>query len=358
MDSSPRTVDNKKPGFVVDKQVCRLDIPRIRQGLTCWSVTLHTALLKMPGRARRFVLLTPLWLFLSSVCYAKVHGHSDCYGLRCPSFLAGIIPLALGILKGEPETLGLQWDSDHTSVSDEMRSTVCALRSPVLECIWRVAPGCSRGRPPEDAGAKSALAFLSAELARDQHVGRRTIVTSALEQVMSLKNQGVCWYALDRRAFLRVARLGGGTAFLAACGTSSAPAGKGQKVTVTFWTPGGGGDFCTGLDAIARDFEQHHPHIAIAETQCGTGEQEFNEVLLARIAAGTPARCDAPLDLPGRPGGPRFPAAARRTDAASTLCAGGELATSSAGELPVRGEDVWSARHRRFVWSLVQPGYV
>ena len=48
------------------------------------------------------------------------------------------------------------------------------------------------------------------------------------------------------------------------------------------------GDFCTGLDAIARDFEQHHPNIAIAETQCGTGEQEFNEVLLARIAAGNP----------------------------------------------------------------------
>ena len=105
---------------------------------------------------------------------------------------------------------------------------------------------------------------------------------------MSLKNQGVCWHAIDRRAFLRWLGWGGGTACLAACGTSSTPAGKGQKVIVTFWTPGGGGDFCTGLDAIARDFEQHHPSIAIAETQCGTGEQEFNEVLLARIAAGTP----------------------------------------------------------------------
>ena len=31
-----------------------------------------------------------------------------------------------------------------------------------------------------------------------------------------------------------------------------------------------------------------HPNIAIAETQCGTGDQEFNEVLLARIAAGNP----------------------------------------------------------------------
>src|SRR5262245_8009877 len=107
-------------------------------------------------------------------------------------------------------------------------------------------------------------------------------------QVMSLKNQGMYGHAIDRRAFLRWLGWGGGMACLAACGTSSTPAGKGQKVIVTFWTPGGGGDFCTGLDAIARDFEQHYPSIAIAETQCGTGEQEFNEVLLARIAAGTP----------------------------------------------------------------------
>src|SRR5215813_6232514 len=103
---------------------------------------------------------------------------------------------------------------------------------------------------------------------------------------MSLKNQGVYWHAMNRRAFLRWLVWGGGTACLAACGTSSTPAGKGQKTTVTFWTPGGGGDLCLGLDAIARDFEQHHPSIAIAETQCGTGDQEFNEVLLARIAAG------------------------------------------------------------------------
>src|SRR5262249_10286149 len=107
-------------------------------------------------------------------------------------------------------------------------------------------------------------------------------------QAMNLKNQSVCWHAFNRRTFLRWLGWGGGTACLAACGTSSTPVGKSQKVTVTFWTPGGGGDFCLGLDAIARDFEQHHPSIAIAETQCGTGDQEFNEVLLARIATGNP----------------------------------------------------------------------
>lgn len=105
---------------------------------------------------------------------------------------------------------------------------------------------------------------------------------------MRIKNGGVSRHGMERRAFLRLVRFGAGTACLAACGASSTPSGVGQKVTVTFWTPGGGGDFCTALDNIARDFEKHHPTMAIAETQCGTGEQEFNEVLLARLAAGNP----------------------------------------------------------------------
>src|SRR2546428_292428 len=121
-----------------------------------------------------------------------------------------------------------------------------------------------------------------------QFVAGSIITTLAVEHVMSRENRGVYWHASERRAFLRWLGWGGGTACLAACGTASTPAGKGQKVIVTFWTPGGGGDFCTGLDVIARDFEQRYPSIAIAETQCGTGDQEFNEVLLARIAAGHP----------------------------------------------------------------------
>jgi len=89
---------------------------------------------------------------------------------------------------------------------------------------------------------------------------------------------------IDRRAFLRVIGLGAGTAALAACGRS-APPEVGESVTVSFWTPGGGGDFCAQLDAIAQDFQQQFPTIQIAPTQCGTGEQDFTEVLLARIAA-------------------------------------------------------------------------
>ena len=70
-----------------------------------------------------------------------------------------------------------------------------------------------------------------------------------------------------------------------------------------------------------------------------------------------PARCDGPLDLPGALAarGSLLPLDALMQQA---CCAGGELATGGAGELPVRRKDVWPARHCGFVWSLVQPGYV
>jgi multiple sugar transport system substrate-binding protein len=92
---------------------------------------------------------------------------------------------------------------------------------------------------------------------------------------------------IGRRAFLRLMGLGGGTAILAACDTSTPP-GAGEPVTVVFWTPGGGGDFCAWFDTIAKDFRKSYPTIHMGPTQCGTGDQEFVEVLLARIAAGNP----------------------------------------------------------------------
>src|ERR671930_2381237 len=104
---------------------------------------------------------------------------------------------------------------------------------------------------------------------------------------MRITHSGSARTGIDRRTFLRLFGLGGGTAVLAACGTSPPP-GTGEPVRVVFWTPGGGGDFCAQLDAIAKDFQQHHPSIRIGPTQCGAGEQDFNEILLARIAAGNP----------------------------------------------------------------------
>ena len=104
---------------------------------------------------------------------------------------------------------------------------------------------------------------------------------------MAITHNGPPRTGVDRRALLRLIGLGGGAAILAACGTSTPP-GQEEPVIVTFWTPGGGGDFCATLDAIAKDFRQHYPSIHIGPTQCGAGEQDFGEVLLARIAAGNP----------------------------------------------------------------------
>ena len=149
----------------------------------------------MPGRARRFVLLTSLWIFLSSVCYANVHGHSDCHGLRCPSLPAGIISPVLSILKEEPETLGLQWDSDHASGSDEVRSTVCALRLPVLECItWENCGACpaparaARRCPSPCAGALRRMRPPRVRCVRPR--SRRNAPGGALPRTLAHKGLG------------------------------------------------------------------------------------------------------------------------------------------------------------------------
>jgi multiple sugar transport system substrate-binding protein len=117
---------------------------------------------------------------------------------------------------------------------------------------------------------------------------------------------------LDRRAFLRLLGAGGGAALLAACGASApqqaeaptaaaqptaaqgpaptaAAAATGERIPVSFWTPGGSDVFCQGFGTIAQNYEQLHPNIDIGEVQCGTGNQDdYNQVLLARIAAGDP----------------------------------------------------------------------
>jgi multiple sugar transport system substrate-binding protein len=124
---------------------------------------------------------------------------------------------------------------------------------------------------------------------------------------------------LSRRDFIRLTSMGGGTILLAACGaTPAAPtgsatqapaaegaepttapaAGGGEQTVVTFWTPGGSQSFCANFATIAENFEAVHSNIDIAEVQCGTGEQAFNEVLLARIAAGNPPDATITWDSP------------------------------------------------------------
>jgi ABC-type glycerol-3-phosphate transport system substrate-binding protein len=104
--------------------------------------------------------------------------------------------------------------------------------------------------------------------------------------------------ALSRRTFLRFAGTGMGVALLAACAAppaaqqggaqaESAPAAD-EKISLSFWTPGGSAIYCAGFGDIAANYEAENPNVDIEDAQCGTGEQNFNEVLLARVAAGDP----------------------------------------------------------------------
>lgn len=91
---------------------------------------------------------------------------------------------------------------------------------------------------------------------------------------------------VTRREFLQVLGGIGGTALmLAACGGSPGSPGN---VTLNFWTPGGSAPYCGALNDGGKDFAKAHPNIKIAPVTCGTGSQDFNEALLARIAAGNP----------------------------------------------------------------------
>lgn len=156
----------------------------------------------------------------------------------------------------------------------------------------------------------------------------------------SRKNAGAL-NRMDRRTFLRLTGAGGGAALLAACGGSAPPqeaataapaaaaptaapaaaaataapaaptaapaaeaptaapaAVAGDKTVVTFWTPGGSPVFCNGFATIGEAYEKLHPEVDIAEVQCGTGQQAFKEVLLARIAAGNPPDATISWDSP------------------------------------------------------------
>ncbi|MCK6626210.1 MAG: substrate-binding domain-containing protein [Anaerolineae bacterium] len=112
---------------------------------------------------------------------------------------------------------------------------------------------------------------------------------------------------LSRREFLRFAGLTGAAAYLTACGqttpaqeggqaspiaaaqaTPAEAAASAEKVTVSFWTPGGSDVFCQGFNTIAQNFEKVEPGLDISEVQCYSGDEAYNEVLLANIAAGNP----------------------------------------------------------------------
>lgn len=108
--------------------------------------------------------------------------------------------------------------------------------------------------------------------------------------------------AISRReALVRLAGIGGGAFLLTSCGSSATSSGA---FTMNFWTPGGSKTFCAMQGTIEQNYAQSHPNFHAGTVKCGTGQQDFNEVLLARIAAGNPPDAtiiwDTPVSLGAR----------------------------------------------------------
>lgn len=105
---------------------------------------------------------------------------------------------------------------------------------------------------------------------------------------------------MNRRDFLKFAGLTGGASVLAACGTKPAQVPDEQstapeepvmeeKIALTFWTPGGSDQYCAGFTTIAENYMKENPNITMNPTQCNPTGENYTEVFLANIAAGTPA---------------------------------------------------------------------
>jgi multiple sugar transport system substrate-binding protein len=102
---------------------------------------------------------------------------------------------------------------------------------------------------------------------------------------LGAKGRSNSFAEMNRRRLMQLAAAGGGAALLA---TRAESAFGQDPVEIDFWTPGGSGPFCAGFDTIAQNYIAANPGISFKPVTCGAGEQNFNEVLLARIAAGNP----------------------------------------------------------------------
>ena len=61
-----------------------------------------------------------------------------------------------------------------------------------------------------------------------------------------------------------------------------------DTVNLQFWTPGGSTTFCDGFTEIGAAYEALVGNVHIEEVTCGVGDQNFDEMFLASIAAGNP----------------------------------------------------------------------
>jgi multiple sugar transport system substrate-binding protein len=62
----------------------------------------------------------------------------------------------------------------------------------------------------------------------------------------------------------------------------------GEKVALSFWTPGGSDQYCAGFTTIADNYMKENPNILMNPTQCNPTGENYTEVLLANIAGGSP----------------------------------------------------------------------
>jgi multiple sugar transport system substrate-binding protein len=90
--------------------------------------------------------------------------------------------------------------------------------------------------------------------------------------------------SLGRRELLGLTALGAAGLLLPACSSSAADGGD---VDLTFWLPGGEDGYLALHEELGRTYSKQHPNVHV-EVKRLTGDQNFIEVLLARIAAGDP----------------------------------------------------------------------
>ena len=104
---------------------------------------------------------------------------------------------------------------------------------------------------------------------------------------------------VSRRRFLQLMGMGGAAVVWSACGGSeevaqtTAAAGTSPTtaapVSLDFWLPGGSDPFCQGFRTVADAFAASGSGVTVEEVLCGVADDEdFNERLLANLAAGTP----------------------------------------------------------------------
>jgi multiple sugar transport system substrate-binding protein len=118
---------------------------------------------------------------------------------------------------------------------------------------------------------------------------------------MSSRHNPVRSSTFSRRSFLRYTGSVGGLLLLSACAPGAAPAanapaggsaapgsGAPAGTPLSFWTPGGSEPFCEGFNTMAAGFMAQNAGITIEEANCYAGQETYNEVLLAAIAAGSP----------------------------------------------------------------------